>query len=176
MTRPGHGVWENRCAADMPGAELSLSKFACEIFHKLVVSRPWLGENHRTRRRVAEDRWEPDPADVERRKKELLAAARGERSDDGPNPMVGLGLQFVVIVLVCLFAGQWLDRKLGTTPWMLLAGMMLGAGVGLWTMLRVMRQQDAEARGRDSGRRGRRGQDGKDGQDGQDRADGTGSG
>ncbi|MEA3245598.1 MAG: AtpZ/AtpI family protein [Gemmatimonadota bacterium] len=68
--------------------------------------------------------------------------------------MVGLGLQFVVIVLVCLFAGQWVDRKLGTTPWMLLAGMMLGAGVGLWTMLRVMRQQDAEAHRRDAEQQG----------------------
>jgi F0F1-type ATP synthase assembly protein I len=106
---------------------------------------------------VADDRSTPDPADVERRKKELLAAARGEKSDDRPNSMAGLGLQFVVTVLVCLFIGQWLDRKLGTTPWLLLAGMMLGAGIGLWTMLRVMRAQEAEdARRhaeRDGGRR-----------------------
>ncbi len=104
---------------------------------------------------MAEDRWRPDPAEVARRKRELLAAARGERADDGPNPMVGLGLQFVVVVLVCLFVGQWLDRRLGTGPWLLLAGMMFGAGVGLWTMLRVMRQQDAEARQQDTERHGR---------------------
>ncbi|HVZ49127.1 MAG TPA: AtpZ/AtpI family protein [Gemmatimonadaceae bacterium] len=94
---------------------------------------------------MAEDRWQPDPADVERRKQELLASARGEDESEGPNPLVGLGLQFVVTVLVCLFLGQWLDRKLGTSPWLLLAGMLLGAGLGLWSMLRVMRQEEADA-------------------------------
>lgn len=95
---------------------------------------------------MAEDRWEPDKADVERRKRELIATARGEETQDGPNPMVGLGLQFVVTVLVCLFLGQWLDRKLGTSPWLLLTGMLLGAGIGLWTMLRVMRQEESDAK------------------------------
>ncbi len=88
---------------------------------------------------MANDRWEPDPADIARRKKELLADAGGQKPDDGPNPMVGLGLQFVVTILVFLFIGQWLDRKLGTTPWMLLAGVLLGAGLGMWMMIRVAR-------------------------------------
>lgn len=101
---------------------------------------------------MAEDRWKPNPADVQRRKEELLSRARGENQDDGPNPMMGMGLQFVVVVLVCLFAGQWLDGKLGTSPWLLLAGMMVGAGLGLWSMLRVMRQQEAEARRREAGK------------------------
>ncbi|MBM4194929.1 MAG: AtpZ/AtpI family protein [Gemmatimonadetes bacterium] len=51
--------------------------------------------------------------------------------------MLGLGLQFVVTILVCLFAGQWLDRRLGTTPWLLLAGMLLGGALGFWTMIRA---------------------------------------
>ena len=92
--------------------------------------------------------WEPDPADVERRKKELLADARGERTGDGPNAMVGLGLQFVVTVLVCLFAGQWLDRRLGTTPWLLLAGVLLGGALGMWTMLRVAKEQEKRQGGK----------------------------
>ena len=92
--------------------------------------------------------WEPDPADVERRKKELLAEARGEQTDDGPNAMVGLGLQFVVTVLVCLFAGQWLDRRLGTTPWLLLAGVLLGGALGMWTMLRVAKEQEKRQGGK----------------------------
>jgi ATP synthase protein I len=92
--------------------------------------------------------WEPDPKDVERRKNELLAEARGERSGDGPNAMVGLGLQFVVTVLVCLFAGQWLDRRLGTTPWLLLSGVLLGGGLGMWTMLRVAKEQEKRQGGK----------------------------
>ena len=93
-------------------------------------------------RRVADDRWKPDAADVERRKNELLADARGDKKDEGPGQLVGLGVQFVVTILVCLFVGQWLDRKLGTTPWLLLAGVLLGAALGFWTMLRVAKQAE----------------------------------
>ena len=97
-------------------------------------------------RHVAEDRWKPDAADVERRKNELLAAARGGRKGDGSGSMVGLGLQFVVTILVCLFVGQWLDRRLGTTPWLLVTGVMLGAALGFWNMLRVARAAEKGAR------------------------------
>lgn len=96
---------------------------------------------------MAEDRWKPDAADVERRKNELLADARGERKDEGPGPMVGLGVQFVVTILVCLFIGQWLDRKLGTTPWLLLAGVLLGAALGFWMMLRVAKAAEKNGNG-----------------------------
>ena len=88
---------------------------------------------------MADDKWALDPKDVERRKKQLLADASGAPKSDGPNPMMGLGLQFVVTILVCLFVGQWLDRKMGTTPWFLLVGVLGGAGLGFWTMLRVSR-------------------------------------
>lgn len=95
---------------------------------------------------MAEDRWKPDAADVERRKNELLAAARGDRKGDGSGSMVGLGLQFVVTILVCLFVGQWLDRKLGTTPWLLVTGVMAGAALGLWNMVRVARAAEKDAK------------------------------
>ena len=110
---------------------------------------------------MQDDRWEPDKADVERRKKELLAAARGEGAEDTPNPLVGLGLQFVVTLLVCLFVGQWLDRKFGTSPWLLLAGMLVGAALGFWSMWRVMRQEDADAARRHDDDAPPRGKDGR---------------
>ena len=56
--------------------------------------------------------------------------------------MVGLGVQFVVTILVCLFAGQWLDSKLGTTPWLLLVGVLFGAALGFWMMLRVAKEAE----------------------------------
>lgn len=90
---------------------------------------------------MADDRWEPDAKDVERRKNELLAEARGERPG-GQNPMLGVGLQFAVTLLVCLFAGQWLDRKFGTTPWLLLAGMLVGSVVGFWSLVRAGRGRE----------------------------------
>ena len=91
---------------------------------------------------VADDRWEPDAKDIERRKNELMAEARGERPAGGPNPMLGVGLQFAVTLLVCLFAGQWLDRKFGTTPWLLLAGMLVGSVVGFWSLVRAGRGKE----------------------------------
>jgi F0F1-type ATP synthase assembly protein I len=107
-------------------------------------------------RHVAEDMKdgsEPDPKDVERRKKELLAGARGETKDEGSGALAGVGVQFAVTILVCLFIGQWLDRKLGTTPWLLLSGVLLGAALGIWMMLRMAR--DAERK--DADRRTKRG-------------------
>ena len=96
---------------------------------------------------MAEDRWKPDADDVERRKKALLADARGERKEDGEGKMAGLGVQFVVTILVFLFIGQWLDRKLGTTPWLLLAGVLLGAALGFWMMLRVAKEAEQKGNG-----------------------------
>ena len=93
---------------------------------------------------MANDRWEPDPADILRRKKELLSAAEPGGKNDGPNPMVGLGLQFVVTILVFLFVGQWMDRKFGTTPWLLLVGVLLGAALGMWMMIRTARSAGEE--------------------------------
>ncbi len=40
----------------------------------------------------------------------------------------GAGMQFVVSILVFVYAGQWLDRKFGTDPLWLLVGLFLGAG------------------------------------------------
>jgi ATP synthase protein I len=94
---------------------------------------------------MAQDGLEPDPKDVERRKNELLAQARGESRAGPPSAMMGVGLQFVVTVLVCLFGGQWLDRRLGTYPWLMIAGMMLGGGVGFWSLIRVARAENERA-------------------------------
>ena len=48
----------------------------------------------------------------------------------------GLGLQFALAILVFAFAGQWLDRRFGTEPWLLLVGVFLGAGGGFYSIYR----------------------------------------
>jgi F0F1-type ATP synthase assembly protein I len=94
---------------------------------------------------VEQDLNQPDPKDVERRKNELLAEARGESKEGQPNAMMGAGLQFVVTTLVCLFVGQWLDGKFGTRPWLMIAGMMVGGGLGFWSLIRVAKAANDEA-------------------------------
>ncbi|MEP6690026.1 MAG: AtpZ/AtpI family protein [Gemmatimonadaceae bacterium] len=47
-----------------------------------------------------------------------------------------LGVQFLAAILLCLFAGKWLDTQLGTSPWLLIAGTFVGAGAGFYAMYR----------------------------------------
>lgn len=63
------------------------------------------------------------------------------RADTGaisPSHFAGLGLQFAVSILVFLYIGQWLDRKLGTAPWLLIVGVFLGAGLSFYSMYRKL--------------------------------------
>ena len=70
----------------------------------------------------------------------------------------GLGIQFAASIVVFLYLGQWLDRKLGTAPWLLLAGVFLGAGGSFYSMYRRLmaaqaREDAARAARRQDGRR-----------------------
>lgn len=60
------------------------------------------------------------------------------RRPDGPSPLqfAGLGFELAVPLLVGVFGGQWLDRRFGTTPWLLLVGAMLGAAAGMLSLYR----------------------------------------
>jgi ATP synthase protein I len=50
-----------------------------------------------------------------------------------------VGIQFTGTILVFLFAGRWLDGRLGTDPWLLLLGLFLGFVLGtLWIYRRLM--------------------------------------
>lgn len=68
----------------------------------------------------------------------------------------GVGIQFALSILVFLYLGQWLDRKLGTAPWLLIIGVFLGAGGSFYSMYRkitaVQARDDAARKARrDSG-------------------------
>ena len=55
-----------------------------------------------------------------------------------PGEFAGLGLQFALSIIVFLYAGQWLDRKLGTAPWLLIIGVFTGAGAAFYSMYRKL--------------------------------------
>ena len=70
----------------------------------------------------------------------------------------GLGIQFAASIVVFLYLGQWLDRKLGTAPWLLLAGVFLGAGGSFYSMYRrLMAAQAREDAARAERRKGGQG-------------------
>ena len=58
----------------------------------------------------------------------------------------GLGLQFVAALLLFLFVGRWLDRRLGTYPWLQIVGMFVGAGSAFYGMYRKLMAAQARSR------------------------------
>ena len=66
------------------------------------------------------------PSDLEQR--ERSAAAK----------FAGVGLQFAMTLLVCLWLGTWLDRKFGTAPVFLYVGVFLGAAAAFYNMYRQL--------------------------------------
>ena len=61
----------------------------------------------------------------------------------------GVGLQFAATIGVFAFLGYWVDDRLGSGPWLLIAGVFLGFGLGLVSMIsklsppRAPRRDDA---------------------------------
>src|SRR5437868_5315961 len=65
----------------------------------------------------------------------------GGGSTKGSSPvntanLAGMGVQFLVAILLFLFLGKWLDTRLGTTPWLLILGVFCGAGASMFAMYR----------------------------------------
>ena len=62
----------------------------------------------------------------------------------------GVGIQFAVAIIGFLFAGQWLDTRLGTGPWFTITGVFLGAGAAFYNMYRkisaAQKRDDEERR------------------------------
>jgi F0F1-type ATP synthase assembly protein I len=67
----------------------------------------------------------------------------------GGAEFAGMGLQFAFGILVFTALGAWLDRRLGTAPWLLVIGVFAGAAGGFYSMVRKItaaQRRDAEAR------------------------------
>jgi ATP synthase protein I len=58
----------------------------------------------------------------------------------------GVGVQFGLTILVFVWAGVWLDRRFGTSPWLLLICVFAGAGGAFYSMYRrvTAAQRDAK--------------------------------
>lgn len=50
----------------------------------------------------------------------------------------GLGLQFAFTLVAFGALGWWLDSKLGSAPWLLVAGIFLGAAAAFLALLRAV--------------------------------------
>ena len=69
----------------------------------------------------------------------------GKTGDQGQNrpgqatsgaQFAGAGFQFAVMVVLSAFGGIWIDRKLGTSPWLLIVTVFVGAALGFYSLYR----------------------------------------
>lgn len=64
----------------------------------------------------------------------------------------GVGVQFALTIVAFMFAGLWLDRALGTSPWLLILFVFGGAAAGFYSIYRKLMaaQRRADEARRDS--------------------------
>lgn len=54
--------------------------------------------------------------------------------------LAGVGIEFIVAFGLFAWLGWWLDKKFGTTPWLLIVGCALGFSSGLWSLIKAARK------------------------------------
>jgi hypothetical protein len=85
-----------------------------------------------------------------------MSGSRDDRGDGGEPPLVqlahysGHGLTIALSTGLFLLAGWWVDGKLGVRPLFTIAGALLGAAAGFWSVIQhlLLRPRDEEARRR----------------------------
>ncbi len=53
-------------------------------------------------------------------------------------PYMSLGAMFAGCMVAGVLGGWWLDKRLGTSPWLLLAGALFGMGAGFYHFFKVV--------------------------------------
>ena len=56
-----------------------------------------------------------------------------------------LGIQFVAIILLCVFAGHWVDGKFDASPVWTLVGGLIGIAAGFYHFLKVVLRMDGKS-------------------------------
>ena len=56
---------------------------------------------------------------------------------EGPNiwDFSSLGIEFAFIIIVCIYAGQYLDKKFALQPWGILISVIVGFAYGLFYII-----------------------------------------
>ncbi|HEY5364646.1 MAG TPA: AtpZ/AtpI family protein [Aestuariivirga sp.] len=85
----------------------------------------------------------------EKRLDESVAAQSGSpKVDTTESSAAGLALRIVselfVGVAVCMFGGYYLDRYLGTTPWIMIGLMPVGLAAGVLNVMRLSNTKQAK--------------------------------
>lgn len=74
----------------------------------------------------------PDAPDRDPRPTPSVPARRGSSGSE----LAGVGIQFGLAVALFALAGNWLDHRLGTSPWLLIVMVFVGAGAAFYSIYR----------------------------------------
>lgn len=126
--------------------------FACEKFHKLLFFKAEMEQDPPSA--GSRDPRPPDEDPLGR----LAQHSGGIGSMGAAGKYVGVGLQFALSILLFLYLGQWLDRRIGTNGIFALVGAFLGFGAAFYSIYRSLmadqkREEEAEARKRAEAKR-----------------------
>lgn len=58
-----------------------------------------------------------------------------------------VGVQLAASVVAGLFLGDWLDGKLGTSPWLTLIGCLTGTAGGIWNLAKMLKWSERSKNG-----------------------------
>lgn len=56
-----------------------------------------------------------------------------------------VGLEVAIAIILSLFAGRWIDGKLGTDPWLMLVALCFGVAAGMRGVWRYVAEADRAA-------------------------------
>ena len=74
------------------------------------------------------------------------------------NDFAGAGIQFALALVIFIVLGNWLDRRLGTSPIFILAGALIGGGGAFFSFYRKIaaaQRKDDEKRRQAKGNSGK---------------------
>jgi ATP synthase protein I len=94
-----------------------------------------------------------DPEDTRKRAEALLN--KGAFGSGQAGQFMGLGLQFVLSLLLFLYVGQWVDGKLGTSPIFLILGVFVGASAAFYSMYRKLKTFERQEEEQDKQEKGK---------------------
>jgi len=55
-----------------------------------------------------------------------------------------LGIEMLATILIGTLAGNWLDGRFHTEPWLLILGFLLGAGAGFRGIFRLLKSDERD--------------------------------
>ena len=75
----------------------------------------------------------------------MLPSSRGGRQLRALAKLASVGIELSISTVVGMLGGRWLDGQLGTEPWLMLLGLVLGVVAGMRSLIRTARRANRES-------------------------------